>query len=82
MIFRLARRNLHGPLPLPKSAMAAQALLAGLNHRLASFASRAEALSRSRTSDEKRAAELAVLLEFWLIHGRPQREFKPSSTPS
>jgi hypothetical protein len=30
--------------------------------------------SRSRTSDEKRAAELAALLEFWLVRGKPRRE--------
>jgi hypothetical protein len=33
-------------------------------------------LARSRTSDEKRAAELAALLEFWLVHGKPHPEPK------
>ena len=74
MIFTLARQNLHGPLPLPKSEADARALLAGLTQRLAAFAAQAEALSRSRTSDEKRAGELAALLEFWLAHGKPRRE--------
>jgi len=77
LIFELARRNLHGPLPLPKSAAVAQTLLAVLAQRLAAFAAQADTLARSRTSDEKRAAELAALLEFWLIHGKPSRETKP-----
>jgi hypothetical protein len=33
-------------------------------------------LATSRTGDEKRATELAALLEFWLIHGKPRREPK------
>ena len=76
MIFTLAQRNVHGSLPLPKSEAAAQTLQAGLSQRLVAFASQADTLSRSRTSDEKRAAELAALLEFWLVHGKPQREPK------
>ena len=74
IIFSLAQRNLHGPLPLPKSETAARTLLAGLTQRLAEFATKADVLARSRTSDEKRAAELAVLLEFWLVHGKPHRK--------
>lgn len=74
MIFTLARQNLHGPLPLPKSEAEARTLLAGLTQRLAAFAAQAEALARSRTSDEKKAGELAALLEFWLVQGKPRRE--------
>jgi hypothetical protein len=77
MIFTLSQWKLHGPLPLPKSEATAQTLQVELTQRLAAFAAQAEALSRSRTSDEKRAAELAALLEFWLVHGKPHRETKP-----
>jgi methylase of polypeptide subunit release factors len=76
LVFALAERKFHGPLPLPKSGAAAQSLRAGLTQRLAAIASKAEELSRSRTGDEKRAAELAALLETWLVHGKPQREPK------
>ena len=76
MVFTLARHNFHGALPLPKSETAAQALQAGLTQRLVSLAAKAEELARSRTGDEKRATELAALLEFWLIHGKPRQEQK------
>jgi Eco57I restriction-modification methylase/restriction endonuclease TaqI-like protein len=76
MVFMLARHNFHGALPLPKSEKTAQALQAGLTQRLASLAAKADELARSRTGDEKRATELAALLEFWLIHGKPHREPK------
>jgi hypothetical protein len=46
------------------------------SQRLASFAAKADELARSRTGDEKRATELAALLEFWLVHGKPRREPK------
>jgi len=76
MVFTLARNNFRGALPLPKSEIAAQSLRAGLTQRLASLAAKADELARSRTGDEKRATELAALLEFWLIHGKPHREPK------
>jgi hypothetical protein len=76
MVFTLAQRNFHGSLPLPKSQEGAQALRTGLTHRLTALAAKADALARSRTSDEKRASELAALLEFWLVHGKPHRDPK------
>jgi hypothetical protein len=76
MVFTLARQNIHGPLPLPKSEKAAQTLQAGLTQRLAALAARADELARSRTGDEKKATELAALLAFWLVHGKPRRERK------
>ena len=75
-VFTLAQRYFHGALPLPKSEERAQTLQAGLTQRLVSLATKADELARSRTGDEKRATELAALLEFWLIHGRPRREPK------
>ena len=76
MVFALARRNIHGALPLPKSEKAAQAMQAGLTQRLVALAAKADELARSRTGDEKRTTELAALLEFWLVHGKPHREAK------
>jgi hypothetical protein len=76
MVFTLARHNFHGALPLPKSETSAQALQAGLTQRLVALSAKADELARSRTGDEKRATELAALLEFWLVHGKPHREPK------
>ena len=76
MVFTLARQNLHGALPLPKSEKAAQTLQAGLTQRLVSLAAKADELARSRTGDEKKATDLAALLEYWLIHGKPRKEPK------
>jgi hypothetical protein len=33
-------------------------------------------LARSRTSDERKAADLAGLLQHWMVHGKPHRESK------
>ena len=74
MVFAMAQHSFHGLLPLPKSETAAQTLQAGLKQRLLSLTAKAEELARSRTGDEKRTSELAALLEFWLIHGKPRRE--------
>jgi hypothetical protein len=76
MVFTLARQNIHGALPLPKSEKAAHNLQVGLTERLISLAAKANELARSRTGDEKRATELAALLEFWLVHGKPTKEPK------
>jgi hypothetical protein len=76
MVFALALRNFHGALPLPKSEKAAQTLQAELTQRLVSLAAKADELARSRTGDEKKATDLAALLEFWLIHGKPRKEPK------
>jgi hypothetical protein len=76
LVFTLAQRKFHGPLSLPKSVAAAEALLAGLTQRVAELAAKVDSLARSRTSDDKKAAELAALLERWLVHGKPRREQK------
>ena len=77
IVHLLANHGLHGAVRLPKAETAARSLLAGLTARLGALAAKANELARSRTSDEKRAADLARLLEFWLIHGRPARKTKP-----
>ena len=73
MVFTLMLQKIHGALPLPKSEKAAHTLQVGLSERLISLAAKANELARSRTGDEKKATELAALLEFWLIHGKPTR---------
>jgi hypothetical protein len=79
MVFTLMLQNIHGAVPLPKSEKAAHTLQVGLTERLVSLATKANELARSRTGDEKKATELAALLEFWLIHGKPSKEPKQSN---
>jgi hypothetical protein len=57
IVFALTQRNLHGAMPLPKSEKAAQSLQASLTERLASIATKASELARSRTGDEKESAK-------------------------
>jgi uncharacterized protein (UPF0305 family) len=77
----LMQRGLHGKLPLPKSEAAAREFQKQLTERLAALASKADELARSRTGDEKRASDLARLLESWMIHGKPRREPKAEENP-
>jgi hypothetical protein len=76
MVHLLAQRGLHGAVRLPQTEKAAQSLQSGLTARLGALAAKANELARSRTGDEKRATDLARLLEFWMIHGKPRRESK------
>ena len=76
IVYLLTQRGVHGALRLPKTEVAAQVLQTQIAKRLAAFAAKANELSRSRTGDEKKAMELAHLLEFWMVHGKPQREPK------
>ena len=75
-VFLLSQRSIHGELLLPKTEHAAQKLQALVTKRLATLAAIAKELSGSRTGDEKKAMELARLLEFWMIHGKPSRASK------
>ena len=74
----LSQHSIHGALPLPTTEKAAQALQQQIVNRLAAIVAKAGELARSRTGDEKRAADLARLLEFWMTHGKPRRESKPT----
>ena len=47
-----------------------------LTKRITKLAAGAHELAASRTSDEKKALEIARLLEFWMIRGKPSREAK------
>ena len=73
IIYLLAQHGIRGSLPLPATEKAAQTLQPQIVKRLAALAAKAGELARSRTGDEKRVADLARVLEFWMIHGKPRR---------
>ncbi len=73
IVYLLTQHGIHGPVLLPKTENAGQALQRRIAQRLAAAAATAAELSRSRTADEKKALELARLLEFWMLHGKPSR---------
>jgi methylase of polypeptide subunit release factors len=73
-VYLLSQHGIHGSLLLPAAVQAAQTLQQQIVKRLAAFAAKAGELARSRTGDEKRLADLARLLEFWMTHGKPRRE--------
>ena len=73
-IYLLSQRDLHGTLQLPKTEKAMQSLQLLIAKHFVTLAAKADELSRSRTGDEKKAMELARLLEFWMVHGKPSRE--------
>ena len=66
--------RLHGAVSLPKTEKVARNLHTQITKRLATLAATAKELSGSRTGDEKKAMELARLIEFWMVHGKPHRE--------
>ncbi len=76
IVFTLARLGLHGSVRLPEAESAARELNQQLDARLAAIAEKANHLARSRTSDERKATDLAGLLQHWMIHGKPRREPK------
>jgi len=80
-VFALAQLGLHGSIRLPEAESAARELKQLLNARLAAMADQANHLARSRTSDEKRVADAAGLLQHWMIHGKPRTEPKPAELP-
>jgi hypothetical protein len=71
LVYLLSKRGIQGALPLPKTDIAAQSMLIEIANRLSAAAAKAKELSASRTGDEKKALELARLLEFWMVHGKP-----------
>jgi hypothetical protein len=76
IVHLVAQHGFHGPLRLPKTEKATHSLQVRITKRLAALAATANELARSRTSDEKKAMELAHLLEFWMLRGKPSREAK------
>jgi len=73
IVFDLAHNGIHGELPLPKTEEAAKELRDALRARLESIGEKSAKLANSRTSDPKRAADVAGLLSHWMIHGKPTR---------
>jgi len=69
---------LHGSIRLPEQESAARELKRLLDSRLEAIAEKANHLARSRTSDESKAADLAGLLQHWMIHGKPQNRARQS----
>jgi hypothetical protein len=76
IIFTLSQLGLHGNVRLPEAETAARELNQMLDARLAAIAEKANHLARSRTSDERKAADLAGLLQHWMLHGKPRKEPK------
>ena len=76
--FALAQLGLHGNIRLPEGESAARELKQLLDARLTGAAEQANHLARSRTSDEKKVADVAGLLQHWMIHGKPRKEPKPA----
>jgi hypothetical protein len=80
IIYTLSQRSLHGAIRLPEKESAARELKRLLDARLAAIADKANHLARSRTSDERKAADLAGLLQHWMIHGKPQKRAEESES--
>jgi hypothetical protein len=78
IVYLLSQHGIHGLAPLPTEEKAARALQQRIVQRVVAIAVKAGELARSRTGDAKRAADLARLLEFWMTHGKPHREAKPT----
>jgi len=81
IIFTLARLGLHSDVQLPEAENAAHQLNQQLDARLAAIAEKANHLARSRTSDERKAADLAGLLQHWMIHGKPGKAARQTEIP-
>lgn len=75
-VFTLSQLGLHGTVHLPEAESAGRELKQLFDARLAAIADKANHLARSRTNDERKAADLAGLLQHWMIHGKPRREPK------
>jgi len=72
-VFKLAQLGLHRSVRLPESAAQGRQLKEQLESRLSDVTEKADHLARSRTSDERKAADLAGLLQHWMIHGKPTK---------
>jgi hypothetical protein len=74
MVFKLAQLGLHGPVRLPAPGPAMRALKGQFEARLSGLTTKANQLACSRTSDERRAADVTNLLHRWMVHGKPRSE--------
>jgi hypothetical protein len=73
IVYLLSVHSVHGPLPLPATEKAAQALYRDLVKRLDTISATAKELAASRAADEKKAHDISRLLQFWMVHGKPTR---------
>jgi hypothetical protein len=71
-VFALSQIGVTGGISLPELESEARALKQLLDARLAALAEKANHLARSRTSDERKATDLAGLLQHWMLHGKPK----------
>ncbi len=74
IVFTLSELGLHGTVHLPEAENAARTLKKQLDDHLAEIAEKTNHLARSRTSDERKVADVAGLLRHWMIHGKPVRQ--------
>jgi hypothetical protein len=70
------QQNIRGKVELPKTEKAAQDLLNTASARLKTLTVKANELTRSRTSDERKALDISRLLLHWMINGKPNRQTK------
>jgi hypothetical protein len=73
-VFVLSQIGVTGSVRLPEQESDAKALKQLLDARLAALAGKANHLARSRTSDERKATDLAGLLQHWMLHGKPEHK--------
>ncbi len=70
LAYLLASHGIKGTALIPDDQSEAGSVLSDLLERLAFIEHRSEQLSKSRTNDEARVAELANLLRHWMLHGK------------
>ena len=73
IILTLSQLGLSGIVRLPEAGEAARELKQLLDGRLAAITEKVDHLARSRSSDERKIADLAGLLQHWMIHGKPRK---------
>jgi chaperonin cofactor prefoldin len=69
VVYQLSKFGIRGDISLPNPA---ERLVADLSQRLSSIDRRVDELARSRSTDESRIEDLAVLLKHWMILGKPK----------
>jgi hypothetical protein len=71
-IFALSQIGVTGSVRMPERERDARDLKLMLDARLAALAEKANHLARSRTNDERKVADLAGLLQHWMLYGKPK----------
>ena len=69
VVYRLGKLGIRGDISLPNPA---EKLQVELSRRLSSIDQRVDELARSRSTDESRIEDLAMLLKHWMIFGKPK----------